>query len=352
MHVRRPSAHPQPEALDLARRAARRVLDRYAGGLVAVSDPRHVEEQLGDLITALERVLTQRRVGEIPRGSLDRLQLLRSLRSEVLRMWPGESDGLLEMMLALEAIQEELPEARHDAAMGASLTPFARELLHEVAHLLRSPLGSIVMLTDMLRDELLGPLTDAQARQIDIIHRAALGITHTANDLLTLADERERIDGSEVFAVADLLESVEDVLAPVAESKGQSLRVHAKVDGLREGPALALREVVLSLGLRAALQGEGEELELVAVEEGGDDVRFAVQAHRSAASSEDEERRDGRTLEVFRIDGETGEFTISPEGLGVAAAMKILEGLGSELERNGVHGPIGRLSFRVELPRS
>lgn len=351
MHGRCPPADAQG-ALHASRRAARRVLERYAGGVVAVSDPRHVEEQLEDLLAALEGVLTQGHMADIPRGSLDRLQLLRSLRSEILRTWAGEGDGLLELMLALEEVQEELPEARHDAAMGASLTPFARELLHEVAHLLRSPLGSIVMLAEMLRDELLGPLTDAQARQIDIIHRAALGITHTSNDLLTLAYERELIDRSEIFAVSDLLESVEDVLAPVAQSKGQSLRVHAEVDGLRKGPALALREVVLSLGLRAALEGRGEELELGAVEEDGDAVRFAVQSHRPTASSDDGKRGDGGMLEVFRIDAETGEFTISPEGLGVAAAMKILEGLGSELERNGVHGPIGRLSFRVELPRT
>lgn len=351
MHVRRPSADPQ-EALHASRRAARRVLARYAGGVVAVSDHGHVEEQLEDLLAALEGVLTQGRVGDIPRGSLDRLQLLRALRSEILRTWTGEGDGLLELMLALEEVQDELPEARHDAAIGASLTPFARELLHEVAHLLRSPLGSIVMLTDMLRDEVLGPLTDAQARQVDIIHRAALGITHTAEDLLTLADERERTDRSETFSVTDLLELVEDVLAPVAESKGQSLRVHAEVEGLRKGPALALRDVVLSLGLRAALEGDGDEIELAAVEGEGDGVRFAVQTHRASDSSpSDGERRDRRTFEVFRIDRETGEFTISPEGLGVAAAMKILEGLGCELERNGV-GPIGRLSFVVELPRS
>lgn len=349
VHTRRPTAEPK-HAIGISRGAAERVLDLYASGAVAVSDRRSVGEQLEELLAAVERALGNGDEGGLPSGPLDRLQLLRSLRTEILRGWPEDQVGLLELMRALETVQEALPEARHDAAMGASLTPFARELLYEVAHMLRSPLGSIVMLTEMLRDQILGPLTEAQARQVEIIHRAALGITCTANDILTLAHDPDRVDGTESFAVGDLLQTVGDVLRPVAESKGHSITVRSDVDGRRRGPRAALLEVVTSLGLRAALEGNGDDLELAAVDEGGDAVRFVIRTRRGDEAQATEERGPDRVaLEVFRVDRETRRFTLSSQAMGAAAAQKVLERLDSTLERDGVQGP-RCLSFLVELP--
>lgn len=353
MHMRRPTAEAN-DAIGISRSAAERVLDLYASGVVAVSDRQSVGEQIEELLAAVERALRHGDPGGLPPGPLDRLQLLRSLRSEIVRGWPDDQVGLLELMRALETVQEALPEARHDAAMGASLTPFARELLHEVSHMLRSPLGSIVMLTEMLGDQILGPLTKAQARQVGIIHRAALGITCTANDLLTLAHDRDGIDGSETFAVGDLLQTIGDVLGPVAESKGHSITVWSDVDGRRRGPRTALLEAVTSLGLRAALEGNGNELELAAVDEGGDAVRFVIRTCRGDQAQATEERGpESVAFEVFRVDHETRSFTLSPHAMGVAAAQKVLERLGSTLERDGgdgVQGLVGRLSFLVALP--
>lgn len=362
MHMRRSTAGPKTtagpkatagpkDAVGISRDAAERVVDLYASGVVAVSDRRSVGEQVEELLAAVERALRHGDPGGLPRGPLDRLQLLRSLRSEIIRGWPDELDGLLDLMRALESVQEALPEARHDAVMGASLTPFARELLHEVSHMLRSPLGSIVMLTDMLREEILGPLTDAQTRQVDIIHRAALGITCTANDLLTLAHERDHIDGSETFAVGDVLETIGDVLRPVAESKGHALTIRSEVGDRRHGPVMALREVVMGLALRALLEGNDYELELAALEEGGDTVRFVIQTR----PGDDEGAMDETKLasvEVLRVDRETRRFTLSSQAMGLAAGEKILERLDATLERDVVQESGARLSFVVELPRA
>lgn len=330
------------------RRAAERVVERYSGGPVAVAGVRHTRTQVDDLLAALERVLVGAEPEEVAPGPLDRLELLRALRSETLRDWDPDERDLLPLMCAIEAVQDDLLESRRTAAMGEALTPFARDLLREVSHLLRSPLGSIVMLTEMLRDGHLAPLTEAQARQVSIIHRAALGITCTANDLLTLVDDRDRIMRLEPFSIAETLTTVGDVLGPVAESKGVTLVVRADATPGRVGPALALREILLSLGLRLTLDLSQGNLELSADDDDGDFVRFSVRTRSDLEPSRSTDRTD--PLVVFRAD-EEGGFTIYPGGLAVAAVTDLLGQLHSELDGDGETPSSRQLSFRIELPR-
>lgn len=344
-------AHSDPPAL-LAefRRASERVVERLAGGPVAVTSPRHVRAQLDQILAALERTLAGAPPGVLADGPLDRLELLRTLRTETLRTWEDGSPGLLTLMRALDEVEEGLPEARRNAIMGEALTPFARELLREVSHLLRSPLGSIVMLAEMLRDEDLGPLTEAQARQVSIIHRAALGISCTAHDILTLSHGRDRSERTTVFSLAESMQNVRDILGPIAESKGQSVHLSVEADLTRLGPELTLREILLTLGLRAALEGHGGALGLSAEDLEGDTVLFSV---RARPPEDDNDGADALPCPaVFRIDEDDGGFTLSPGGLGLAAVADVLRTLGSELERVEPPEAEPRLSFRLRLPRA
>lgn len=351
--------HPAPpdtpvDLLSVPRRVAECVVELYSSGPVAVAQPRQIRKQVSDMLAALEETVAGRPAHGIRPGPLDRMELLHALRTETLRDWSDDDEGLLTLMHAMESIRENLPEDRRNVAMGAALTPFSRELLREVSHLLRSPLGSIVMLADMLRDEKLGPLTAAQARQVSIIYRAALGITSTANDILTLVDVREHIRRTEGFSLVEVLNTVCDVLGPVSESKGQSIGFRVDADPLRHGPALALREILLSLGLRAALEAGSGELGLSAVDEEDDTVRFAVEARpRPASDDAVGDRVPEGLMEILRVDDESGGFTISPGALGVAAVSRMLDMLDSSLERSGAGEPgSSNVFFRLKLPRA
>ena len=82
-------------------------------------------------------------------------------------------------------------------ASGGSEPPLAEteafRLVAEVAHDLRSPLTSILFLSEALRMGQSGNLTDLQKRQLGLIYSAALGLAGVTNELMTLAqDQRSR----------------------------------------------------------------------------------------------------------------------------------------------------------------
>lgn len=350
---------PHPRALDASstlaatRDVAERVVERYSPRAIALDGERPLRDHMEDVLAALEVALDNGPGGAPthapPPRPPDRIELLRALRAEALRSWTDDPTELFALMRALESVEERMLEARGTAVMDDALTPFSRALLREVSHMLRSPLGSIVMLTDMLRDGTLGPLTEAQERQVGIIHRAALSITCTTSDILALVDGRERIDRKAPFSIAEVLETVCDILAPVAESRGRSVAMSVEADPDRSGSAVALREILLGLGLRSALDGRQGDLRLSAAEEDGDVVRFVVESRGNGESP-----LHGSTTErpeIFRVDSETGEFTISADGLGVAAVREILGMLGSELEHDEEAGAESRLAFGLTLPR-
>ena len=83
------------------------------------------------------------------------------------------------------------------AAQRRTATPVAGvpglDLVVEMAHDLRSPLSSILMLSEFLKSEQSGPITDTQRRQLSLIHSAALSLCSTARDVIELAREGGRL---------------------------------------------------------------------------------------------------------------------------------------------------------------
>lgn len=353
MLAKQPAAR-RLELLSTSRLAAERVIDRLSNGPVAVAEPACVRAQLDQILSAIEGRLGGDPAAAVPSGPLDRLGLLRALRTETLNAWRDDEDGLLPVMRAMDEVEAAIPEARQNAIMGQALTPFARELLAEVSHLLRSPLGSIVMLTEMLRAEHLGPLTAAQARQVDIIHRAALGVTSTAHDILTLTDIGDRVGRIESFSLTEILETIRDVLDPIAASKGRSVVIRVDAEGGRQGPRLTVREIMLTLGLHAVLddrRGSGA-LELSVEEHADDVVSFGVEARFATDASDDPVQEPSLPPVVFRIDEEGDGFTLSPGALGLAAVADLLGALDSELEQGPMSDTAPKLGFRLHLPRA
>jgi signal transduction histidine kinase len=348
------AATQRPDLLANPRRAAERVVRALSEGPVAVAEPICVRAQLEQILAAIEEKLNGGDPTRIPPGPLDRLGLLRALRRETLNVWSDDEKGLLPMMRAMDDVEAAMPEARQNAIMGQALTPFARELLAEVSHLLRSPLGSIVMLTEMLRGEHLGPLTAAQARQVDIIHRAALGVTSTAHDILTLTEVGDRVRRIEPFSLTETLETIRDILEPIAASKGRSVVIRVDAEAGRQGPRLTVREIMLTLGLHAILDGrQGVGALELSVEDRADDVvSFGVEAHFARGASDDSAQDPSLPPMVFRIDEEGDGFTLSPGALGLAAVADLLVALDSELERGHLSDAPQRLGFRLHLPRA
>ncbi len=210
--------------------------------------------------------------------------------------------------------------------------------------MMRSPLGSVVMLAATLKEGVGGDLTALQEKHLGLIHRAVVSLAAMSNDLLALTgeDDELRIEPA-MFAVDGTVEAVADAVAPVARERGVDLQVRSGGIGRRVGREAALKRALVNLALNAVLLVREGTLELTAEGDGDAGVRFRV---RATAASED----PGSLFVAFAPQGDTDDYTISPRGLGFAVARDVVRRMGSALQVE--RPPEGglELSFTLRLP--
>lgn len=300
-----------------------------------------------DLDALVDAVGTAMEGGELPPPASSggsRLRLLEALRSELVAGWPDEQP-LLPVMRAFEAVRHHVGSTARAATVAEVLGPSSRSVLREVAHMLRSPFGSIVMLADTLREQDRKLSPERREKLLAIIHRAALGIATTAGDLLTLIDGD---DGGPVrpFSADEVLESVADLLHPVTEVRECELVIAAEAPEGLIGPSGGIARALLGLGLRAALRTRDGEIGLRAAMAAPDRLRLSVTARGEGAVPE------GDVLDllgIFRVDPDGASYTLSAEGMGLAATERLIRAMGSQLRMEGGDGAL-ELSFILAVP--
>ena len=213
---------------------------RSAAADAAGGDPDALRE-LRELADRVEAAAEQAPPG--PGGSpADRLRtalLERWMRSPH-RTSPAEAARVLAALDAVGCAATGDP-ARSEASLTAAA---------EFAHDVRSPLTSILFVAGSLREGTSGPLTAAQRRQAGIIYSAALGLVSMATDLVEISrvgPDNERAP----FSVRAVMQSVRDVVAPLAEEKRVEVRLFPPEGDHRQGDAMALGRVLLNLAVNA-----------------------------------------------------------------------------------------------------
>jgi signal transduction histidine kinase len=98
-----------------------------------------------------------------------------------------QSDDVVAIVRAIERVQDALDlDAAH--RFGSRLTgQDAQQLVVEMAHDMRSPLGSILILAERLRGGAGGELSPIQQRQLGLVYSAAFGLSSLAGDVIELA---------------------------------------------------------------------------------------------------------------------------------------------------------------------
>jgi signal transduction histidine kinase len=143
---------------------------------------------------------------------------------------------LAERLAQIESLNQELTETnRGVVALYAELDDRAADLreiselksrfLSYMSHEFRTPLGSIRSLTRILLDEMDGPLTDEQEKQVRLIQSSAEELTEMVNDLLDLAKiEAGRISISpEWFEMVDLFSALKGMFKPILTNESVAL---------------------------------------------------------------------------------------------------------------------------------
>ncbi len=280
-----------------------------------------------------------------------RRTVLHQLRAALLIEWartpPDQHGAMVALLQRFDALDPARPRARAEALLGSG----GLETAAEIAHDFRSPLGSVLMLTDMLQKGQSGPVTALQRRQLSIIDGAAMALSSFAEDIIELVRGGRGLVEPEArpFSLTDLVLSLRDLVQPLADGKDLELRMSSVAADLRSGYPLVLRRVLLNLITNALKYTDSGYVELTIVPLEGDWVRFDV-------------RDSGRGLPadvVARVRASAGEIPhepapgtrrVSSSALGLGICMNLLATIGSELCVETEPRAGSRFHFEVELP--
>jgi signal transduction histidine kinase len=280
------------------------------------------------------------------------LELLRRAfleRSEPLGVQPAGEMRVLDVIKAMERLQHVIDE---DAAhrFGARLSgQDAQQLVVEMAHDMRSPLGSILILAERLRYGSAGGLTPIHERQLGLVYSAAFGLSALAGDVIELARGGTTLmeQAPMPFLVSDVLQSIMDILRPMAEEKRLVVRCVGPEADLRVGYQAALNRVLLNLATNAIKFTNVGSVDVSCRQIDRNRIEFSVKDTGRGIPP----HVMSHLFEAFRQRQITGDYAFSSAGLGLSICKKLIAAMGGEL---GVETELEkgtRFHFVLDLPQ-
>ena len=123
------------------------------------------------------------------------------------------------------------------------------EFLASMSHELRTPLHTIIGFTELLAEELEGPLNEKQHRFMDHIHKDSLHLLTLINDILDISRiESGRIElRRETFDMAAVLEEILASVRPQAVAKSISIEIHLPSPSLIFADRLRVKQILFNL---------------------------------------------------------------------------------------------------------
>ena len=329
-----------------------RAVDQAVGTLANGNETQASElrRQLGDLVARLWLQSTSASPAALTSQAPVLPAWINALRAAVLQQLaadPRQPDGreLVRVLSALEAAAAQQGEPASTQFTEQLSSPDALRAVVEMAHDMRSPLGSILFLVDTIRRGQSGSVNPVQERQLGLIYGAALGLSTLASDVVDAINGDRLVDGRTIpFSISEVMLSVCAIVRPLGEEKGLALRTtFPQVDG-RLGYPSALSRVLLNLTSNAVRYTERGSVAVGCTELTQTRVEFWI---------EDTGRGIPDSVLAMLFDGfrpAAAGMRFSSAGLGLAICRNLLEKMASSLQVKTEMEQGTRFSFELELP--
>ena len=213
-----------------------------------------------------------------------------------------------------------------------------------IAHDIRSPLCSILLLVDALRRaEKVSP-NPIRERQLGLIYGAAFGLSTTVSNLIGAARGDGLVQGQPMpFSVSETMHSVSAIVQPMCEEKGIPLGIEFPENDARIGHASAIQQSLLNLASNALRYTDAGSVAMGCTEVSADRAEFWVEDTGPGIPDEVLERL------CYGFPPEGVKLRFSSAGLGLAIVRTLVEAMGSTLQVDtGTEGT--RFSFVLSLP--
>jgi signal transduction histidine kinase len=279
--------------------------------------------------------------------------LTADLRAELVRSWSGRpvppaAEQVLATLESLQVLSDDLSRRSGRRTTIGGL-PDGYEFAAGVAHDLRSPITSILFLAETLLGGQSGEINETQRRQLGIIYSAALSLVTVASDIIELVRGGDGLTEREptLFSITETLESVHDIVRPMAEEKGLGVHLFPPAMDLRYGHPLALSRVLLNLTTNGLKFTDAGFVEIAVRATGPTRLEFSV---RDTGKGYSPEALDTLYEPFRRTRGGRDRWGFSGTGLGLAISRKLVNAMGSSLEVESRPRWGTRFYFEVELP--
>ena len=336
------------------RRAVHQTADSWTGAALADVAPNDVTAPLDMLYNAIREAAS----GATPSlsgfpSTVAGHRLLAMLRREFLAelsLMKERVDGsaIVAALQAFETIQRQLDQDCTQRFTGRLAEPDGPALVVEVAHDMRSPLASILFLVETLRNGQSGPVNSVQDRQLGLVYSAAFGLSSLASDVIELARGGERLLDTQpsAFSVGEIFNGVRDIVLPMAEEKGLSVRLNPPGSDWRIGCPAALHRVLLNLTTNALKFTTEGHVEVSARQISRHAVEFSVTDTGRGIPP----KVMDSLCDAFRPGRDPGAHVFSSAGLGLSICRKLVSGMGGELRAESSPETGTRMFFTLALP--
>jgi len=257
----------------------------------------------------------------------------------------------LESIEKLEERVEERTQAQHELTQ--KLNQLYREvrdfettktqILSVVGHELKTPLNSILGLSQILLKEMDGPLTFEQRQDMEAILKSAEHLFSLIGDILDLSRLESKRLKLRIHAVdlSEILRETAMFIAPQAREKGLIFEPLIPRYFKAEADAKRISQVVTNLCTNAIKHTETGKVKLTLTEEAGE----AIIAVEDSGPGIPEPLRE----KIFEPFYQIGKEKRGGLGLGLAISKRLVELHGGTIEVDKSEG--GGAKFQVRLPR-
>lgn len=277
-------------------------------------------------------------MAESSSNSVEQADLIARLQAEnqALRAELEDTNqGVLALYAELDTQAEQLRQA----------SDLKSRFLSYMSHEFRTPLGSILSVNSLLADELDGPLSPEQHKQVAFVSSAARELSDMVDDLLDLAKiEAGRISISPAwFDMFDLFSALRGMFRPIVDASAVDLIFEEPVGLPRlytddKKLAQILRNFI-SNSLKFTTRGE---VRVSARLEGADRVRFAVSDTGIGIAPE----LHGALFEDFSQVDSPLQKRLRGTGLGLSLCKRFAALLGGEVGMDSTPG-VGSTFFVI-----
>jgi PAS domain S-box-containing protein len=219
------------------------------------------------------------------------------------------------------------------------------EFLASMSHELRTPLHTIIGFSELLDEELKGPLNHDQRRFISHIHKDSMHLLELINEILDLSKiEAGHLDlKREVFDTRTAIEDAVATIRPGAEAKSIRLETNLDVNVAIDADPVRFKQILLNLLSNAVkFTPEGKNIRVhaelrdgfveISVTDAG--IGIAEQDHLSI-------------FDKFRQVGETTKGVREGTGLGLAITKELVEQHGGRISLESQPGKGSRFAFTI-----